>query len=32
MSNQIQRLEKEIGVQLFKRGWDAELTGAGKQL
>ncbi|QMV39793.1 LysR family transcriptional regulator [Cohnella cholangitidis] len=30
ITNQIQRLEKEIGVQLFKRGWDAELTTAGR--
>ncbi len=26
----MQRLEKEIGVQLFNRGWDVELTNAGK--
>ncbi|SDD83937.1 DNA-binding transcriptional regulator, LysR family [Paenibacillus sp. UNCCL117] len=30
ITNQIQRLEKEIGIQLFKRGWDAELTNAGR--
>ncbi|MFD1886317.1 LysR family transcriptional regulator [Paenibacillus wenxiniae] len=30
VTNQIQRLEKELGIQLFKRGWDAELTAAGK--
>ncbi len=30
VTNQIQRLEKELGIQLFKRGWDAELTEAGK--
>lgn len=30
ISNQMQRLEKEIGVQLFNRGWDVELTNAGK--
>ncbi|WP_322922599.1 LysR family transcriptional regulator [Paenibacillus campi] len=30
VTNQIQRLEKELGFQLFKRGWDAELTEAGK--
>ncbi|WP_138753961.1 LysR family transcriptional regulator [Paenibacillus sinopodophylli] len=30
ITNQIQRLEKQIGVQLFKRGWDAELTSAGR--
>ncbi|MGO4496386.1 LysR family transcriptional regulator [Paenibacillus sp. 2RAB27] len=28
ISNQMQRLEKEIGVQLFNRGWDVELTRA----
>ncbi|CAM4371243.1 LysR family transcriptional regulator [Paenibacillus endophyticus] len=32
ITNQIQRLEKHIGVQLFKRGWDAELTSAGRVL
>lgn len=32
ITNQIQRLEKEWGVQLFKRGWDAELTPAGRIL
>ncbi|WP_270170662.1 LysR family transcriptional regulator [Paenibacillus sp. SYP-B4298] len=30
ITNQIQRLEKELGVQLFKRGWEAELTSAGR--
>ncbi|WPP40076.1 LysR family transcriptional regulator [Paenibacillus hunanensis] len=30
VTHQIQRLEKELGIQLFKRGWDAELTEAGK--
>lgn len=30
ITNQIQRLEKELGIQLFKRGWDAELTNAGR--
>lgn len=30
ITNQIQRLEKELGVQLFKRGWDVELTSAGR--
>ncbi|QHT63183.1 LysR family transcriptional regulator [Paenibacillus lycopersici] len=30
ITNQIRRLEKELGVQLFKRGWDAQLTGAGQ--
>ncbi|MDN4086091.1 LysR family transcriptional regulator [Paenibacillus polymyxa] len=30
VTNQIQRLEKELGFQLFKRGWDAELTSSGK--
>ncbi|MFF2018392.1 LysR substrate-binding domain-containing protein [Paenibacillus sp. NPDC058177] len=29
ITNQIQRLEKELGLQLFKRGWEAELTDAG---
>ncbi|MFC5451294.1 LysR family transcriptional regulator [Paenibacillus aestuarii] len=32
ITNQIQRLEKELGVQLFKRGWDAQLTSAGRVL
>jgi DNA-binding transcriptional LysR family regulator len=32
ITNQIQRLEKELGLQLFKRGWDMELTDAGKVL
>lgn len=31
ISNQMQRLEKEIGVQLFNRGWDVELTSAGER-
>jgi DNA-binding transcriptional LysR family regulator len=30
ITNQIQRLERELGILLFKRGWDAELTPAGK--
>ncbi|MGG1617935.1 LysR family transcriptional regulator [Paenibacillus sp. NRS-1782] len=30
VTSQIQRLEKELGFQLFKRGWDAELTASGK--
>lgn len=30
VTNQIQRLEKELGFQLFKRGWDAELTASGR--
>ncbi|GGF86410.1 LysR family transcriptional regulator [Paenibacillus albidus] len=30
ITNQIQRLEKELGIQLFKRGWEAELTDAGR--
>lgn len=30
VTNQIQRLEKELGIKLFKRGWDAELTASGK--
>lgn len=30
VTSQIQRLEKELGFQLFKRGWDAELTSPGK--
>ncbi|AZN38792.1 LysR family transcriptional regulator [Paenibacillus albus] len=30
ITNQIQRLEKELGVQLFKRGWDVQLTNAGR--
>jgi len=30
VTNQIQRLEKELGIKLFKRGWDAELTPSGK--
>ncbi|WP_283655404.1 LysR family transcriptional regulator [Paenibacillus sp. RC334] len=29
VTSQVQRLEKELGFQLFKRGWDAELTAAG---
>lgn len=30
ITNQVQRLEKELGIQLFKRGWDAELTASGQ--
>src|SRR3569832_1560288 len=30
ITNQIQRLEKELGIQLFNRGWDAELTDSGR--
>lgn len=30
ITNQVQRLEKELGIKLFQRGWDAELTPAGK--
>lgn len=30
ITNQIQRLEKELGICLFKRGWDVELTDAGR--
>ncbi|GMK40447.1 LysR family transcriptional regulator [Paenibacillus sp. CCS19] len=30
ITNQIQRLEKELGIQLFTRGWDAQLTAAGR--
>ncbi|OPA80967.1 LysR family transcriptional regulator [Paenibacillus selenitireducens] len=30
ITNQIQRLEKELGIQLFKRGWEAELTDSGR--
>lgn len=30
ITSQIQRLEKELGLQLFHRGWDAELTAAGR--
>lgn len=30
ITNQIQRLEKELGIQLFNRGWDAQLTSAGR--
>ncbi|WP_028548011.1 LysR family transcriptional regulator [Paenibacillus sp. UNC451MF] len=30
VTNQVQRLEKELGIKLFKRGWDAELTPSGK--
>ncbi|MDF2681099.1 MAG: transcriptional regulator [Brevibacillus sp.] len=29
VTNQVQRLEKELGFKLFKRGWDAVLTEAG---
>jgi Transcriptional regulator len=30
VTSQIQRLEKETGIQLFNRNWDAELTDAGR--
>ncbi|MEC2078469.1 LysR family transcriptional regulator [Metabacillus fastidiosus] len=30
ITNQIKRLEKELGIALFNRGWEAELTPAGK--
>lgn len=30
ITNQVQRLEKELGIQLFKRGWDSELTASGR--
>ncbi|BBI33310.1 LysR family transcriptional regulator [Cohnella abietis] len=30
ITNQIQRLEKELGIKLFKRGWDSELTASGR--
>ncbi|GLX70275.1 LysR family transcriptional regulator [Paenibacillus glycanilyticus] len=30
ITNQIQRLEKELGFQLFHRGWEAKLTPAGE--
>ncbi|NOU85557.1 LysR family transcriptional regulator [Paenibacillus sp. LMG 31460] len=30
ITNQVQRLERELGIQLFKRGWDAELTTSGQ--
>ncbi|WP_239615548.1 LysR family transcriptional regulator [Cohnella mopanensis] len=30
ITSQIQRLEKELGIQLFHRGWDAQLTTAGQ--
>ncbi|MEJ8304676.1 LysR family transcriptional regulator [Saccharibacillus sacchari] len=30
VTSQIQRLEKELGFLLFKRGWEAELTEAGR--
>lgn len=30
ITNQIQRLKKELGFQLFNRGWEAELTPAGR--
>lgn len=30
ITNQIQRLEKELGIQLFHRGWEVELTSAGQ--
>lgn len=32
ITNQIQRLEKELGIQLFNRGWDSELTDAGRMM
>ncbi|GAA4725190.1 LysR family transcriptional regulator [Brevibacillus fulvus] len=32
VTNQIKRLERELGVPLFKRGWDAELTESGQVL
>ncbi|MFF2090518.1 LysR family transcriptional regulator [Paenibacillus sp. NPDC058174] len=30
ITNQIQRLEKQLGFALFQRGWEAELTAAGR--
>lgn len=30
ITNQIKRLEKELGIDLFYRGWEAKLTPAGK--
>ncbi|MEK5033425.1 LysR family transcriptional regulator [Paenibacillus sp. FSL R7-0302] len=30
ITNQVQRLEKELGIKLFKRGWDSELTASGR--
>ncbi|WP_017813286.1 LysR family transcriptional regulator [Paenibacillus shenyangensis] len=30
ITNQIQRLEKELGIQLFQRGWEVQLTPAGR--
>ena len=30
ITNQIKRLEKELGIDLFYRGWEAELTPGGK--
>lgn len=30
ITNQVQRLEKEVGIKLFKRGWDSELTASGR--
>ncbi|KEP30188.1 MULTISPECIES: LysR family transcriptional regulator [Bacillus] len=30
ITNQIKRLEKELGFQLFVRGWEAELTPSGQ--
>lgn len=30
ITNQIKNLEKELGIKLFNRGWEAELTPAGK--
>ncbi|MBM7563919.1 LysR family transcriptional regulator [Paenibacillus sacheonensis] len=31
VTSQVKRLEQELGLQLFKRGWDAELTEAGRR-
>ncbi|QAY67200.1 LysR family transcriptional regulator [Paenibacillus protaetiae] len=31
VTHQVQRLEKELGFPLFKRGWEAELTEAGQR-
>lgn len=30
ITNQIKRLERELGIQLFERGWEAKLTESGK--
>lgn len=30
ITSQIQRLEKELGIKLFHRGWDTKLTNAGR--